>query len=65
MKLTADVLQDLSDGSVFLATGGGGDPYVSLLATQKVLQESGPADLISVNDLDDDAYVVAIGGVGG
>ncbi len=64
MKLTADVLQDLSDGSVFLATGGGGDPYVSLLATQKVLQESGPADLISVNDLDDDAYVVAIGGVG-
>lgn len=64
MKLTADSLQDLSAGAVFLATGGGGDPYVTYLVTQKMLQEHGPADLISIDDLDDDAYVVAIGGVG-
>lgn len=64
MKLTADDLLDLSGGAVFLATGGGGDPYVSYLTTRKVLEEYGPVDLISVEDLDDDAYVVAIGGVG-
>ena len=64
MKLGLDSLQDLSAGSVFLATGGGGDPYVSYLATCKVLGENGPVELVSVNDLDDDAYIVAIGGVG-
>lgn len=64
MKLTADDLQDLSAGAVFLATGGGGDPYVSYLTTHKVLEDYGSVDLISVNDLHDDAYVVAIGGVG-
>lgn len=63
-KIGPELLDDLSAGAVFLATGGGGDPYVSLLATHKVLDEHGPVDLIDVNDLDDDAYVVTIGGVG-
>ena len=64
MKLMADSLHDLSVGAVFLATGGGGDPYVPFQATRKVHEEQGPVELISVDDLDDDAYVVAIGGVG-
>lgn len=63
-KVGPELLDDLSAGAVFLATGGGGDPYVSLLATRKVLDEHGPVDLIDVEDLDDDAYVVTIGGVG-
>lgn len=63
-KLGPELLEDLSAGSVFLATGGGGDPYVSLLATHKVLDAHGPVDLIDVEDLADDAYVVTIGGVG-
>ena len=64
MKLGSESLGDLSAGAVFLATGGGGDPYVSYLATRGALEECGPVDLISVDDLDDEAYVVAIGGVG-
>ena len=64
MKLAVESLPDLSSGAVFLATGGGGDPYVAYLATQKVLAEHGPADLIAVDDLDDDAFVAAVGGVG-
>jgi len=64
MKLGRESLDDLSGGAVFLATGGGGDPYVSCLATKQVLDECGPVELLSVNDLDDDAYVVTIGGVG-
>ena len=31
MKLGSDSLVDLSSGAVFLATGGGGDPYVAYL----------------------------------
>ncbi len=64
MKLGRESLADLSAGSVFLATGGGGDPYVSCLAAQMVLDECGPVELLAVDELDDDAYVVAIGGVG-
>ncbi|MEM1261030.1 MAG: DUF917 domain-containing protein [Pseudomonadota bacterium] len=64
MKLGADSLDDLSRGAVFLATGGGGDPYVSLLATKHVLTTAGPADVIAAADLPDDAYVVTIGAVG-
>ena len=64
MKITADVLQDLSAGAVFLATGGGGDPHIAYLTARKMINEHGPVDLVSVDELDDDAFVVAIGGVG-
>lgn len=64
MKLGADSMHDLSVGAVLLATGGGGDPYVSYLSACKVLEDNGPVELISADDLDDDAYVVTIGGVG-
>lgn len=64
MKIGIESLDDLSLGSVFLATGGGGDPYVSQLATRHVLEMRGPAEMISVDELDDDAYVVTIGAVG-
>ncbi|MGH1491821.1 MAG: DUF917 domain-containing protein [Acidimicrobiales bacterium] len=57
-------LADLSAGAAFLATGGGGDPHVSFLAARVALEESGPVELISAADLDDSAYVVALGGVG-
>ena len=64
MKLGFESLEDLSAGAVFLATGGGGDPYTSYLATLQVLKRTGPVELIQVEDLDDDAFVPAIGGVG-
>ena len=64
MRLGADSLTDLSLGAVFLATGGGGDPYVSFLIAKQALEEHGPVNLLDPDELDDDAYVVAIGGVG-
>ncbi|MEN7341529.1 MAG: DUF917 domain-containing protein [Pseudomonadota bacterium] len=64
MLIEADDLDDLTTGAVFLATGGGGDPYVTLLATREVLRRYGPATLIKPEALDDDALVVTIGGVG-
>lgn len=64
MKLYADELEDLSQGAVFLATGGGGDPYVSYLLAKETLLETGGVELLDPDDLDDDAFVVTLGGVG-
>lgn len=64
MKLGAEHLDDLALGSVFLATGGGGDPHVPKLLTSEVLKRIGPVDLIAPKDLPDDAFVAAIGNVG-
>ncbi len=64
MQIRAEDLDDLSLGAVFLATGGGGDPHVPQLLTEQALKKYGPAQLIDVHDLADDAHVVSIGGVG-
>jgi len=64
MKIELKHLEDLSLGSVFLATGGGGDPYVPCLIAQQAIKQFGPVQLISPDELDDDAYIVAIGAVG-
>ncbi len=64
MRLKADALEDLSLGAVFLATGGGGDPYVSYLLAKEVLTSTDGVDLLDPSELDDDAYVVTLGGVG-
>ncbi|HSG89232.1 MAG TPA: DUF917 domain-containing protein [Pseudomonadales bacterium] len=59
----ADVA-DLCRGSVFLATGGGGDPYVNQLLTEQALREFGPVRLAPVASLADDDRVVPMGEVG-
>jgi DUF917 family protein len=64
MKIAADDLDALALGSVFLATGGGGDPYIPKLITRQALHEFGPAEIIAPQDLNDDAFVCAIGSVG-
>jgi DUF917 family protein len=64
MKIDVTHLDDLALGSVFLATGGGGDPHVPLLIAEQVLAKLGPVDVIAPEDLADDAFVVTIGGVG-
>ncbi|MEP0201612.1 MAG: DUF917 domain-containing protein [Halioglobus sp.] len=63
-KLGRESLEDLSAGAVFLATGGGGDPYVAQLIAEQALARYGEVELLDPTDLADDAYVVAIGGVG-
>ena len=56
-------IADLCAGSVFLATGGGGDPYVSQILVQQSLKKYGAVSLVPLGDVPDDAYVVAIGEV--
>lgn len=57
-------LDDLALGSVFLATGGGGDPHVPKLITREAIKAHGDITVISPEDLADDAYVITIGSVG-
>lgn len=58
------MLADLSAGAVFLATGGGGDPHVAELIAEQALAQYGPAQLLRAQELQDDALIVALGGVG-
>ncbi len=62
--INADQIDDLSLGSVFLATGGGGDPHLPKLLTIQALQTHGPVAALMPEELDDDAFVVPLGGVG-
>lgn len=63
-QIAASDIADLCLGSVFLATGGGGDPYVNQLLTEQALRDHGPVTLISPTDLPKDALIVAMGEAG-
>ena len=54
----------LCRGSVFLATGGGGDPHVQQLLTERVLAEAGPVTLVPAAALADEDFVLPLGEVG-
>ena len=41
MKITASDIDDLALGAVFLATGGGGDPYLPTLIAKKPWHKRG------------------------
>ncbi|MDH3283068.1 MAG: DUF917 domain-containing protein, partial [Gammaproteobacteria bacterium] len=64
MKITWEDVPDIAQGGAFLACGGGGDVSVGRMFTQRVLQEHGAAKLIPLDTLDDEATVIAVGGVG-
>jgi len=57
-------LDDLALGSVFLATGGGGDPHVPKLIAREAIKKYGPVPVIHPDDIADDAFIGTIGGVG-
>lgn len=64
VTITHEDIEELCMGSVFLATGGGGDPYISQLLVAEALKKHGPVTLFSLKDLPDDSLVVAVGEVG-
>ncbi|GAB5413558.1 MAG: DUF917 domain-containing protein [Congregibacter sp.] len=63
-RISYEDIPDLCAGSVFLATGGGGEPYTSQLLVMQALREHGPVELFDLSELPDDALVVAVGEVG-
>lgn len=57
-------LDDLALGATLLGTGGGGDPFVARIVAGQAIRDHGPIKIMGVDELDDDALVVTIAGVG-
>jgi DUF917 family protein len=55
--LDAVEVADVARGAAVLGTGGGGDPYLGTLAALRSLEQFGPARVIEVEELDDNAMV--------
>ena len=64
MKIAWDDVADIALGGAFLACGGGGDVLIGRMVTERVLREHGNVDLIPLDEIADDATVIAVGGVG-
>ncbi|NUU63843.1 DUF917 domain-containing protein [Paenibacillus agri] len=63
-KIESHHLEDIALGAAVLGTGGGGDPYVGQLMAMAAIEKYGPVNLISPEELDDEAWVVSVGMMG-
>lgn len=57
-------LDDLALGAAVLGTGGGGNPYLGALLTKQAIRVHGPVELVTVEEVPEDALVVATAGMG-
>lgn len=60
----AALLADLASGAAFLGSGGGGDPYYSLLLAKAALARCGRFEVVSLADVADDALLAPCGWIG-
>ena len=59
MRLVGEAeLEDIAVGAAILGTGGGGDPYIGKLLAQAAIREHGPVQMVAVDELEDDDFVV-------
>ena len=58
MKIGLEHVDDLARGAAILGTGGGGDPYIGSLMLKQAIEDHGPIDVIDVEGLGDDEFVV-------
>ncbi len=63
-KLSILDLEDLALGAAILGSGGGGDPAYQLLMAKQQFEDFGPAEMLDLCDLDDDALVAPIAYMG-
>lgn len=64
MRIDRTMLGDLARGAGFLGSGGGGDPYYSLMLAEAAMERSGGFNLLSLSALTDDALVAPCGWIG-
>ena len=57
-------IEALAIGAAILGTGGGGNPYIGKLCCLQALRSGKRVQLISLEELDDGARVMPIGGIG-
>ena len=63
-EITEDDIESLAVGAWVLGTGGGGNPYLSLLNMRVLYREGKRVQLIDAEELADDAYVAVVAGMG-
>lgn len=64
MLIKPSMLEDYAKGAAFLGSGGGGDPYYSLLLAQAASMKYGDFKLMAVHELSDEALVAPCGWIG-
>lgn len=57
-------IEDIALGAALLGAGGGGDPYVGKLTAIGAVKECGPVELIDVDEIPENGFVVPIASVG-
>jgi DUF917 family protein len=56
--LGKEEIENIAIGAALLGTGGGGDPYIGKLMALQAIEEYGPIQLISIDEVPDGAFVV-------
>jgi uncharacterized protein len=64
VQLDATNLPTYARGCAVLGTGGGGDTGAPLLAALGAVADAGPVDVVSLDDLPDDALILPVAGWG-
>lgn len=59
-----DTLEALSIGAGILGTGGGGNPFLGKITTQRLLGNEGSVPIVGVEELPEEAFMIATGGMG-
>jgi DUF917 family protein len=62
--LTKDDVERIAIGAGILGTGGGGNPYRGMVRTKLEIEEGRVLQLVTLDELPDDALVVPMGGMG-
>ena len=63
-KIGLKEVEDIALGASLLGAGGGGDPYYGKLMAIGVIKERGPVDLVSPEEVPDDAIILPIAMMG-
>jgi DUF917 family protein len=62
--LTESDIEALAIGAAILGCGGGGSPYIAKLRCLQELRRGRRITIVGVDELDDDAQVLSLGGIG-
>jgi DUF917 family protein len=57
-RISVQDVEDAAAGGAVLGTGGGGDPYVGKLMAQRAIEEYGEPEMLSLEDVPDDAMIM-------
>lgn len=57
-------IEDIAVGAALLGTGGGGDPHIGKLMALQAIEENGPIQLLTVDEIGDDDLIVPTGMMG-